>query len=338
MVRAVDAADLRGVGSPALVANALHLSTQPGSKVIERLGGLHGFMGWDRPIVTDSGGFQLYSLLRENDRFGTIGAQGFIYRPGGKSSKKLFSPEKAIAYQARFGADVMFCLDQCTHADDPAETQRQSVARTIDWARRCRTEFDRMHARRGGDAGARPRLFAVVQGGDDADLRRHCAEALAEIGFDGYGFGGWPVADDGRLTDMVGRVAELLPSDVPLHALGVGKPENIVAAHDLGYSTFDSALPTRDGRRRRLFVPTQELTPRSVRQSGFYRYLHIGDDRYRRDADPVDPSCDCPCCRQVSRGYLHHLFNVEDSLALRLATLHNLRFVNRLAEVLGASG
>jgi queuine tRNA-ribosyltransferase len=232
----------------------------------------------------------------------------------------------------------MFCLDQCTHADDPAETQRQSVERTLDWARRCRTEFDRMHARQGGGDAERPRLFAVVQGGDDAELRRHCAEALVEIGFDGYGFGGWPVADDGRLTDMVGHVAELLPADVPLHALGVGKPENIVTAHDLGYSTFDSALPTRDGRRRRLFVPTVELTPQSVRGTGFYRYLHIGDDRYRRDADPVDPSCDCPCCRQVSRGYLHHLFNVEDSLALRLATLHNLRFVNRLAEVLGAPG
>ncbi|MEM7678425.1 MAG: tRNA guanosine(34) transglycosylase Tgt, partial [Myxococcota bacterium] len=255
VVRSVDSKDLKSVHIHGLVTNALHLSTTPGSTVVEQLGGLHRFMAWDRPIVTDSGGFQIYSLLRENSRYGSVSDKGFMYRPGGQGSKKLLSPAKAIHHQVRFGADIVFCLDQCTHPSDAIEIQQQSVARTIAWAKTCKDEFVRL-TRNMKDDSPRPLLFAVIQGGDDADLRRRCADALLEIGFDGFGFGGWPIADDGALTEMVALVGqELLPKEFPLHALGVGKPQNIVAAFDQGYTTFDSALPTRDARRQRLFVP-----------------------------------------------------------------------------------
>ncbi|MEL7370677.1 MAG: tRNA guanosine(34) transglycosylase Tgt [Myxococcota bacterium] len=334
VVRSLDSNDLKAVHIQGLVTNALHLSTHPGSTVIQKLGGLHDFMAWDRPIITDSGGFQIYSLLRENSRNGSVTDKGFMYRPGGQGDKKLLSPAKAIQHQVRYGADIVFCLDQCTHPSDALEIQKQSVARTIAWAKACKEEFDRLTRPSKKDT-PRPLLFAVVQGGDDKDLRRRCADALLEIGFDGYGFGGWPIAEDGGLTEMVGFVGQdLVPDEFPLHALGVGKPENIVAAFDQGYLTFDSALPTRDARRQRLFVPTMPLTPENVRKPKFYRYIYLKDEKWRRHKGPVDESCDCPCCTQVSAAYLHHLFKIEDVLAYRLATLHNLRFITRLTACL----
>src|SRR5258708_1953445 len=256
VVKSIDATDLEASGVAAVMVNALHVTTQPGADVISKLGGLHGFMGWPGPIVTDSGGYQIYSLLRENSRNGSVSAKGFIYRPGGGGDKRLFTPEKSIQQQMRFGADVLFCLDQCTHPEDPSEFHLASVERTLAWARLCKAEFDRRLAQRDGD-GPRPLLFAVIQGGNDQDLRRRCAEELLEIGFNGFGFGGWPIGEEGELVDMVLRVPEMIPRGVPIHGLGIGKPENIVAAYRAGYHTFDSSFPTRAARRRRLMVATR---------------------------------------------------------------------------------
>lgn len=335
VVKSLDASDLQASGIAAVMVNALHLTTQPGADVIRKLGGLHGFMGWPGPVATDSGGFQIFSLLRENSRNGSVSDKGFIYRPGGMADKRLFTPEKSIQQQMRFGADLLFCLDQCTHPDDSHGVQLTSVERTIAWARQCKAEFVRRLEQRGTE-GDRPLLFAVIQGGMDPDLRRRCVDSLLAIGFDGFGFGGWPISEEGDLVEAVYRTAEMVPRSFPLHGLGIGKPENVVAAHRAGYHTCDSSFPTRAARRRRLMVATRPWDGGGLSGKDFYDVLYIEDDKYYRDGQPIEPECPCLACRRYSRAYLHHLFRIEDSLADRLATLHNLAFYARLMTAVGA--
>lgn len=330
-VRCVDAGDLRAVGVPGVVVNTFHLMRRPGVRTIQRCGGIHRFMDWDGPVVSDSGGFQVYSLIRQNPDYGTIRPNEVIFREPDTGEKWRLSPERCIQLQFQLGSDVLFCLDDCTHADDPPEEQEASVERTVRWARRSKEAFERECAQRPGDR-PRPLLFAVVQGGARDDLRRRCAEALVEIGFDGYGFGGWPMDNDGNLLlDPVKQVANLLPANAPKHALGIGSPGHVVAAARAGYTLFDCSLPTRDARRNRLHVFAHN--PPAL-DGAFSDVLYILDARYRADAGPVDPNCDCPCCRHYSRAYLHHLFKVGDALAERLATLHNVRFYVRLMKAL----
>jgi queuine tRNA-ribosyltransferase len=328
VVRCVDSADLTAAGVQGLVACAFHLARRPGGQVVRAAGGLHRFMGWQGPLAVDSGGFQVFSLLRESPKLGGVTKQGFHYRLAPGEGRKLLTPAKCIRQQFRLGADVMVCLDHCTHGEAPADVQRQSVRHTIDWARRCKDEFERLAAERP----QRPILFAVVQGGRDPELRRRCAEALVEIGFDGYAFGGWPIVGDNQLSEMVDLVAEVLRPHGPLWALGIGKPEHVVAAARLGYGLMDCVIPTRDARHRRLYVWRDE----PAAGERFYEQLYIQDEKHTRDGAPVDERCDCACCRRYSRAYLHHLFRVGDGLAPRLATIHNLRFYTRLMASLRA--
>ena len=329
VVRALDADGLHGCGISGLMVNTLHLSSHPGTTVVEQLGGIHSFMGWDGPVMSDSGGFQVFSLIAENAKAGRVSKDGFAYRLDRKKKKQNLTPEKCIQKQFHIGADVMFCLDHCTHPDENATAQRESVAHTVNWASRCKEEFERR-----ANSGYSAKLFAVVQGGTDEGLRRECAERLLEIGFDGYGYGGWPIADDGGLVEAVAQVAELVPVDTPKHALGIGKPENVVRAFELGYHTFDCTIPTRDARNRRLYVSRDDTDYLS---DDFYRYVYIGDERYARDNGPIDATCDGLCCQRYSRAYIHHLFAIGETLALRLATIHNLRFYGRLMERLAAN-
>jgi queuine tRNA-ribosyltransferase len=334
VVRGLDAADVAACGIEAMMVNALHLSTNPGTSTVAALGGVHRFMGWDGIVASDSGGFQAWSLAHANAKLGSVTDKGFVYRHEKNGPKHLLTPEKCIRHQLELGSDILFCLDQCTHPDDSREVQEASVARTIAWARRCRDEFAARVGGAPGDGGSdRPLLFAVVQGGNAADLRERCADELARMGFDGFGFGGWPVAEDGGLTDMVARVAELLPIDAPKHALGIGKPDNIVTAWRAGYRLFDCAIPTRDARRRRLYVTSDNVYTdlKNIENSSF---LYIEDERYARDDSPVDPTLSDS---GPSRAYLHHLFKIKDSSAERLATKHNLSFYARLIERLRAA-
>jgi queuine tRNA-ribosyltransferase len=285
--------------------------------------------GWRRPIITDSGGFQAYSLIRENPKNGSLSDRGIIFRAQGGKRKYQLTPEKTIQLQLNFGADVVICLDDCTHVEADREVQQQAVDRTIKWAKRCRTEFDRLAAEKGLEGDARPKLFGVVQGGGDKDLRRECAEELIEIGFDGYGYGGWPLDGSGNLLEeMVGYVRELIPGEYPLHALGVGHPENVAACYRLGYQMFDSALPTRDARRGRLysFIGDHGL------RGEWFKFVYIQDEEHIRADLPISASCDCPTCQRYSRGYLHHLFKINDHLFFQLATVHNLRFMRQLED------
>jgi queuine tRNA-ribosyltransferase len=239
-----------------------------------------------------------------------------------------------------YGADILVCLDDCTHVDDAYAEQTASVARTIKWARRCKEEFQRQLRQRRLDGPSRPLLFGVVQGGGYEDLRRRCAEALLEIGFDGYGYGGWPLDKDNRLLhEMLALTRALIPPELPVHALGVGQPENVVACARMGYATFDSALPTRDARGGRLYIYTADPADARFELRGrWYEYLYIDDKKHIKAGDPLSPFCDCHTCARYSVGYLHHLHKINDMLFARLATIHNLRFMTQLMEALGRAG
>lgn len=330
VVRAVDAQDLLGCGIQALQMNVFHLMQKPGSSTIKALGGLHGMSGWDRPIVTDSGGFQVYSLIRQNARFGSITDRGIVFRPEGSSRRYNLTPDKSVQLQVDYGADIVICLDDCTDASAPIEVQRESVERTIRWARRSREAFDRRLDQLGRSESERPQLFAVIQGGAVRDLRRRCAEELLRIGFDGYGLGGWPLDEQGKLLeDIIAYTRELVPAQYPMHALGVGQPGSVVTCARLGYHMCDSTMPTRDARHGRLLVFTGD--PATSRLDGrWYDYIYAADARHTKASGPISPHCDALCCRHYSLGYIHHLFDIGDSLFYRLATIHNLRFMTQL--------
>lgn len=334
VVRSVDAQDLEKVGIEAVVMNTFHLMLKPGSSTIQSLGGLHRMSGWHKTIVTDSGGFQAYSLIRQNPKFGTLHEKGINFKPEGSQRTYQLTPEKSIQLQMGFGSDVVICLDDCTHVDEGYEEQKISVERTIQWAKKCKKEYLRLVEQKKHNEQSRPRIYAVVQGGGYKDLRLKCAEALLEIGFDGYGFGGWPLDKEGNLlTDIISYTREIIPSGFPMHALGIGHPQNVLACFDLGYDIFDCAMPTRDARHGRLYSFTTSPNDSQGGLTGnWLKYRYINDEPYIHDAGPISEFCDCPCCSHYSAGYLHHLFKLGDSLFMRLATLHNLRFMSQLCE------
>jgi queuine tRNA-ribosyltransferase len=333
----VDAEDLLDAGVQAVQMNVFHLMQRPGSSTIQALGGLHRMAGWSRPIFTDSGGFQVYSLIRQNPKLGSISDRGATFRVEGR--KFILTPEKSVQLQLGYGSDVVICFDDCTHPADPPAAQAESVRRTILWARRCRKTFDELLAQKGLGNGQRPWLVGVVQGGTSRALRQECAEALLEVGFDGYGYGGWPLDQEGNLLlDMLSYTRELIPAEFPLHALGVGHPLNVVACAQIGYPLFDSTMPTRDARHGRLYVYTTDPQTQPFQSSDWFRYLYINDERHLKQSGPISPHCDCLCCRRYSLGYLHHLFKLNDSLYPRLATMHNLRFMTLLTAALRGQG
>ncbi|MCA9927461.1 MAG: queuine tRNA-ribosyltransferase family protein [Anaerolineales bacterium] len=338
VVRSVDTADLTTCGIQAVQMNGYHLMQRPGSSTIQALGGLHRMTGWSGPIFTDSGGFQIYSLLHQNEKLGSITDKGAVFRPEGGDRRYNLTPEKSIQLQMSYGADMVICLDDCTHVDAPMATQEASVRRTVAWAQRCKTEFERIVAQKGLGEGERPYLIAVVQGGNSHALRRECAEALLAIGFDGYGYGGWPLDGEGNLlTEMLAHTRQLIPRNFTLHALGVGHPANVVTCAQMGYEIFDSTMPTRDARHGRLlaFTVNPKTTPL---QGDWFEYVYIKDKKHIKNGRPVSPYCDCPVCLRYSLGYLHHLFKLNDSLFPRLATMHNLRFMTLMMENLRREG
>jgi queuine tRNA-ribosyltransferase len=333
-VRAVDSLDLEACGTQALVMNTFHLMQAPGSSTIQSLGGLHTMSGWPRPILTDSGGFQIYSLIHQNPKFGSINNKGATFRSGeaGDTRKYNLTPEKSIQLQIGYGSDIVICLDDCTHVDAPELEQRESVRRTLNWAKRGKEEYLRLLNERKIPEANRPLIFAVIQGGGFPELRRECAEGLLEIGFDGYGYGGWPLDSQGHLlVDLLSLVRELVPERFPVHALGVAHPANVVECIRLGYDLCDGAMPTRDARHARLYA--FQVDPNQPGQLGgdWFSFMYVLDDKYIKWNSPVSPYCDCLLCTRYSLGYLHHLFKQDDSLALRLATIHNLRFMAQLS-------
>ena len=334
VVRSLDAADLEQCEIQAVVMNTFHLMQRPGSSTIHALGGLHKMSGWQRPIITDSGGFQAYSLIQQQPKLGSMSDDGITFKPEGADRKFHLTPEKAIQLQMNYGADIVICLDECTHVDASFEIQSISVKRTIEWAKRCKKEFLQQVKLRQWSEEQRPLLFAVIQGGGSLELRKRCAGELLEIGFDGFGYGGWPLDNQGKLlSEIIAYTREQVPRQFPMHALGIGHPLNLVECTKMGYGIFDCAMPTRDARHARLYT----FTSSSGLDDKWLSYIYANDDKYIKMDTPVSPFCDCLCCTRYSLGYLRHLFKINDTLFFRLATMHNLRFMTQLTERLRAA-
>jgi queuine tRNA-ribosyltransferase len=268
-------------------------------------------------------------VIRSSPKNGSLTDKGITFKPEGSQRKYQLTPEKSVQLQINYGADIVVCLDDCTHVDDDPTQQEVAVRRTLDWAKKCCSEFDRLLEEKGLEGDSAPRLFAVIQGGGDKELRKLCADGLLEIGFDGYGYGGWPLDSDGKLLeDMLGYTREIIHPEYPMHALGVGHPEYVLRCYELGYQMFDSALPTRDARRGRLYCFTG---PEGL-AGDWFEYLYINDQKHIKSALPISEHCDCYTCHTYSRGYLHHLFKINDHLFYRLTTIHNLRFMSMLED------
>ncbi len=297
--------ELVEIGVRIVLANTYHLYLRPGIEVIERFGGLHKFMGWDMAILTDSGGYQIFSLAQLR----SINDGGVTFRSHIDGSEHFITPETATGFQESLGADIIMTLDECPAHDSGFDRAHEAMRRTHLWAERC------LKARRRDDQA----LFAIVQGGVFPELRRESARYLTSLGFPGYAIGGLSVGEPKDQTlAMVEETTALLPGDKPRYLMGVGSPEDLLEGIARGVDIFDCALPTRVARNGGLFTPTGR---RNIR-NGVYREVR----------EPIDPECGCYTCRRFSAAYLHHLFSREELLAYRLATIHNLSFVQRLME------
>ena len=331
-VKSMKPEELEGLGAEIILGNTFHLMLRPGTKVIQEHGDLHDFMHWDKPILTDSGGFQVMSLVKGKNKMGKVIDRGVVFKVPGRK-RELFTPEKSIKFQMKLKPDMVVVLDDFTAPKTSKSEARETVKKTIDWARRSKVTFEEECERSGLSKKDKPYLLAVVQGGKYQDLRREGVEKLVEIGFDGFGYGGWPVNCNGEFDMETARtIAKSAPEDYLLYGLGIGKPEDIVRCARLGYDIFDCVLPTRDARHGRLYVWKKG---KKINEKGsFYEYLNPRKGKFKADLKPADETCDCPVCWRYSRAYLHHLFKIKEVTAMRLASIHNLRFYSRLMEEL----
>ena len=335
VVKGVDSIDLENAQVQGLVMNTFHLLTNPGSHTIKAMSGLNSFIGWNRPIITDSGGFQVFSLIRENSKFGEIRRNEIIFRSESRKEKIKLSPERCVQLQFSCGSDIIMCLDYCTHPDDSYEINKLSVDTTVRWAKQCKSEYLRI-INNSKKQTEKPLIFGIIQGGGYKELRDQCAVELIQLGFDGFGFGGWPLNAEGKLIeDILRYTAGLMPDNSIKYAMGIGKPEEIVICHKMGYNLFDCVIPTREARHNRLYIFNEDAeSPDEIEldRPDFYSHYYITDEVYRRDNRPVSGICDCLCCKNYSRAYLRHLYIIGDTLAYRLATIHNLRFYTQLMQ------
>src|SRR5262245_41363664 len=294
---------LEEAGARILLANTYHLTLRPGDELIAELGGLHRFMNWNGPILTDSGGFQIYSLALSR----RIDDQAAVFQSHIDGSTLELSPERAIAIQENLASDIAMCLDECPPAGTAPEHLREAVRRTIHWAERCRAAH-----RRPDQA-----LFAIVQGGTDVKLRSECASALTKLDFPGYALGGFSVGETTeQMVTALAPTAALLPADRPRYLMGVGRPQDILEAVAAGIDLFDCVLPTRNGRNASAFTDSGPI--------------RIRNTRFKRDPAPLESGCQCYTCRHFSRAYLHHLFLADEMLGPTLLSLHNVAFYCRL--------
>ena len=307
-VKACDSADLEALGAQIMLSNAYHLYLRPGTDVLEGAGGVHRFMQWNRPVLTDSGGFQIFSLAALNK----VTPEGVTFQSHIDGSRHTFTPEKAVDVQASIGADIMMCLDECTSYPATREKAETSMRMTLDWAAKCRAHWA---ARALGQTQA---LFGIVQGSVFEDLRRDCAAALTALDFPGYAIGGVSVGESKtEMEAAVAWTAPLLPEHKPRYLMGVGAPEDILTAIEYGVDMFDCVMPTRNARNGSLFTRTGKLNIKNA--------CHV------HDFGPLDPECGCPVCRKYSRAYLSHLYRAGEISALRFNTLHNIFFMLELA-------
>ncbi|KKU18816.1 MAG: Queuine tRNA-ribosyltransferase [Candidatus Saccharibacteria bacterium GW2011_GWA2_46_10] len=342
VIRSLDNRDLLEAGIEGLILNPYHLMSLLKTKTIKKLGGIKAYMNWPGLAITDSGGWQLLSLIYKDRSFGRVTDEGVVFYKGslGEKQKHVLTPERSIQVQMDLKADILICLDDCPRKHPSIEELETSVRRTIDWARRCKTEYEKQLKKRRFTE-VRPLLLAVVQGGSDKKLRRECARELVKIGFDGYGWGGWTANKKGNLDlDTARFIVAQLPENKPKFALGVGYPWDIINSFKVGYHIFDCVIPTREARHKRLYVWTKDPNRVNILKTNsrkLFRFFYPDKAKYRADSKRVDQFCDCRLCQNHSRAYLHHLFKIGDSLAWRLSTIHNLRIYSKLIEILRKS-
>ncbi len=313
---------VRAAGADILLGNTYHLCQRPGAELIASFGGLHRFMGWDGPILTDSGGYQIFSLAELN----RIDDDGVAFRSHIDGSWVQLDPVSAMRIQHDLGADIIMAFDQCPPGDADRSVAARAVERTVRWAARCRDEHARLiAAEAAGGEDRHQSLFGIVQGGVFHDLRRACAGQLVELDFPGYAIGGLSVGETHQqMVEVLGELLPHLPADRPRYLMGVGMPRDILAAVRAGIDMFDCVLPTRNGRNGYAFTATGGLKLRN--------------ERHRTSREPLEPDCPCPTCARFSRGYLRHLFQTGEMLGPMALTVHNLwffqRFMSRLRDLI----
>lgn len=312
-VKALDPDDLAQAGAQMVLANAYHLHLRPGDEVVRDLGGLHRFMQWPSPLLTDSGGFQVFSL----ETLRTITEDGAEFRSHIDGSKRFFSPERVMQIERNLGADVIMQFDHVIPGQSQMSAARDASERSLRWLDRCRVEFERLERESVSDAERRPAqaLFPIVQGGIHAELRREAARAIRGAGeWVGYGIGGLSVGESKPdMYAMLDVVEPELPSDRPRYLMGVGFPEDLIEGVRRGVDLFDCVAPTRMGRNGTAFTSEGRL--------------NIKRQEHKTDPRPMDPACDCAACRRFSRAYIRHLYISDEILGLRLLSLHNVHFL-----------
>lgn len=298
--------ELEELGSPIILGNTYHLWLQPGTEVMDAAGGLHKFMNWDHSILTDSGGYQVFSLAKLRD----IKEEGVYFRHHKSGAKLFLSPEKSIEIQNSLGSDIMMCFDECPPYPCTREYMITSMDRTLRWAKRCKD------SNKNPD---RQALFGIVQGGEYLDLRQRCAKELVEMDFDGYSIGGTSVGEPKEIQNMIlDATIDLLPEDKPRYLMGVGSPGAILDAVERGVDMFDCVLPTRIARHGTAMTSKGRVI--------------LKNKSFEMDFSPLDEKCDCYCCKNYTKAYLHHLFKADEILGYRLVSMHNIRFLNNLVE------
>jgi len=311
-VKAMKPEAVRATGADIILGNTYHLMLRPGAERVARLGGLHAFMNWDRPILTDSGGYQVMSLSDLNK----LSEAGVEFRSHLDGSRHMLTPERSMEIQRLLGSDIVMAFDECPRTDRPHDEIAASMALSMRWARRSRDAFDG-----GGEHAAGAALFGIQQGALDEELRRRSADALTAIGFDGYAIGGLAVGEGQEaMFATLDFAPGQLPEDAPRYLMGVGKPDDLVGAVASGVDMFDCVLPTRSGRNGQAFTWTGPLNLRNA--------------RHAEDSGPLDPRCACPTCMHYTRAYLHHLQKAGEMLGAMLVTEHNLSFYQQLMQAM----
>ncbi len=311
-VKSVTHRDLVGLGAQILLANTYHLHLRPGGDLVGRAGGLHDFIGWDRPILTDSGGYQVMSLsdLRK------LTEKGVEFRSHIDGSKHMLTPERSMEIQRLLGSDIVMAFDECPRADRPRDEIAASMEMSMRWAQRSREGFNA-----GGEHAERSALFGIQQGALDEDLRKISADKLADIGFDGYAIGGLAVGEGQEaMFATLDFAPAQLPQDRPRYLMGVGKPDDLVGAVERGVDMFDCVLPSRSGRNGQAFTWNGPMNLRNA--------------RFAEDTDPLDNRCTCDTCNTYSRAYLHHLVKSQEILGAMLMTEHNIAFYQQLMQAM----
>lgn len=325
-VKAVTSEELETLGAEVILGNTYHLMLRPGEKVIEKLGGLHPFMGWQRPILTDSGGYQVFSLALRRK----VLADGVCFKSHVDGTDYFLTPKRAIEIQEALGTDIAMVLDECTPYPATREEAEKSMRLSLQWGMQC---LEAWQQKGRGESGIRPiegrsqgspLLFGIVQGGFYPDLRKNCLEELASHNFDGLALGGLSVGEPQEACYAIGsELAPLMPADKPRYLMGMGLPEDIVEAVGWGVDMFDCVIPTRNARNGQLFTTSGPI--------------QIKHTEHREDPRPIDENCSCPVCKKYSRAYLRHLYLAKEILSSRLNTIHNLHFYLELIRKIRAA-